>query len=58
VAESLGNATTNFGGKLSLGPPPGGIILAHPVKYKLISTKKTAVPIDLNILCIESANIG
>jgi hypothetical protein len=32
VAESLGRATSNFGGKLSLGPPPGGIILAQPVR--------------------------
>ena len=30
VAESFGLAATKTGGMLSLGPPPGGIILAQP----------------------------
>jgi len=30
-ALSLGAAITNTGGKLSLGPPVGGMIFAHPV---------------------------
>jgi len=30
VIESLGIALTNTGGSESLGPPPGGIILAQP----------------------------
>jgi len=58
VAESLGKATTNLGGKLSLGPPPGGIILAQPVRYRLITNMRATAPTDLNIFCIESANIG
>jgi hypothetical protein len=32
-AESLGEALTNTGGKLSLGPPPGGTILAQPAIF-------------------------
>jgi hypothetical protein len=33
-AESLGSASTSTGGSESLGPPPGGIILAQPVVAK------------------------
>lgn len=29
IAESFGEAITSLGGKLSLGPPPGGMILAQ-----------------------------
>jgi hypothetical protein len=58
VAESLGKATINFGGKLSLGPPPGGMILAQPVRYMLMSIVSARAPTGFNIFCIESANIG
>ena len=34
-AESLGNALNNFGGKLSLNPPLGGIILAQDEKKQM-----------------------
>jgi hypothetical protein len=36
VEESFGKANTNLGGKLSLGPPPGGMMLAHELAQKII----------------------
>ncbi|MEB3059412.1 hypothetical protein VJI94_08265, partial [Parvimonas sp. D9] len=43
VAESLGLAITNRGGKLSLGPPLGGIIFAQELAMIMI-TKQSAIP--------------
>jgi hypothetical protein len=40
VAESFGIAATNLGGRLSLGPPPGGMILAQECSTRLIITDK------------------
>ncbi len=40
VAESLGVASIKTGGRLSLGPPPGGIILAQP---ELVMIKITPI---------------
>jgi hypothetical protein len=34
-AESLGNALNSFGGKLSLKPPLGGMILAQDIKKQM-----------------------
>jgi hypothetical protein len=41
--ESLGIALINWGGKLSLGPPLGGIILAQPVWLTSIINNKIAM---------------
>ena len=40
VQESLGVASLKTGGRLSLGPPPGGIILAQP---ELVMMKVTLI---------------
>jgi len=41
VAESFGLAITNRGGKLSLGPPLGGTILAQELAKNIIAKPRT-----------------
>ena len=60
-AESLGNALNNFGGKLSLNPPLGGIMLAQDDKKQMpikVSEKNKIVLEALFIMrLLISANI-
>ena len=59
VAESLGVADTGTGGKLSLGPPPGGTILAQPLPLNNPMNKLLIMKKDMILpAVIEAANLG
>lgn len=60
TAESLGTANSNRGGKLSLGPPLGGIILAQELIIELMDpeiNKLNNIFFSAFIVLLDCANL-